>query len=134
MQANPARYRALPYIFSAILVLLGAILNRWQITARQAATAEFSFTPFVSYNVIAPLLFALIGLLLFASVFNHRLTLTGSLVLLLIGLLVCLLPVWTIFTAFGRLMPMAVSNYMPLSGAVIAAAGFGGLVLRKKTA
>lgn len=133
MQDNPARYRSLPFIFSSVLLLLGYLLNQWQITARNIHTTEFDFSPIVSYGVIAPLLFAQFSLLLFASVFNQRLTPTGSLILLFAGLLVGLLPVWTVFTAFGRLMQATVSGYLPLAGAVIAAAGFGGLVLPEKT-
>ncbi|MHB0989195.1 MAG: hypothetical protein ACYC3P_11115 [Bellilinea sp.] len=98
MQANPARYRALPFIFSGVLF------------------------------------FALFNLPLFASVFNHRLTPTGSLTLLFVGLLVGLLTVWTVFTGLGILMQATVSGYLLLAGAFIAAAGFGGLVLPEKTA
>ncbi|MHB8113006.1 MAG: hypothetical protein ACYDHA_06055 [Bellilinea sp.] len=133
LQDNPARYRSLPFIFSGVLLLLSYGLNQRQMAVRNMLSAEFNWLPFISFSVIAPLLFALFSLPLFASVFNHRLTPTGSLILLLAGLLVGLLPVWTVFTGLGILMQATVSGYLPLAGAFIAAAGFGGLVLPEKT-
>lgn len=134
MESKTPGYRALPFIFSVVLVLVSYLLNNWYRSARDMVSTEFDLTVYASYAVIAPLIFALICLLLFATVFNQRLTTSGSLVLLGIGLLVGLLPVWIFFTRLGFFMHNVITTpYLPLAGAIIAVCGFAGLILKPKT-
>lgn len=133
MESTP-RYRALPYLFSALLVLVGWINNLWQLSARDWLSSEFNMTPVVVHNIIAPILFALVAILLMTSVLQHRLTTSGSILLLIVGLLLVLTPLWTALTPLGSFLSLIIANYLPLSGAMIAAAGFASLVLKNQPA
>ncbi|HEY4692943.1 MAG TPA: hypothetical protein VIH16_05860 [Bellilinea sp.] len=134
MESKTPGYRALPYIFSVVLILVGYLLNNWRILARETVSTEFDPTVYFVFMVIAPLLFALVSLLLFATVFNQRLTPTGSIILIVIGLLVGLLPVWMLFTRLGFFMHNVINTpYLPLSSAIVAVCGFAGLILKPKT-
>lgn len=133
MESKTSGYRALPFIFSILLIFVAYVLNNWYQTARETVSTEFDVTVYAVYAVVAPLLFALLCLLLFATVFNQRLTSGGSIVLLAIGLVVCLLPVWLFFTRLGAMMHNVISTpYLPLSGALVAVSGFGGLIFMPK--
>jgi len=134
MESKTPGFRALPYIFSVVLIFVGYILNNWYRSARETVSTEFDLTVYAAYAVIAPLIFALICLLLFATVFNQRLTVSGSIILLGIGLLVGLLPVWLFFTRLGFFMHTGIATpYLPLSGAIVAVCGFAGLILKPKS-
>ena len=133
MESKTPGYRSLPFIFSILLIIVSYLLNNWHRSARDTVSTEFDPTDYFVYAVIAPLLFALVSLLLFATVFNQRLTVNGSLILLAMGLLVGLLPVWLFFTRLGLIMPNVISTpYLPLAGAIVAVCGFGGLIFRQK--
>ncbi|HEY4692326.1 MAG TPA: hypothetical protein VIH16_02755 [Bellilinea sp.] len=133
MESKTPGYRALPFIFSIVLIFVGYLLNNWYRSARETVSTEFDPSVYFVYAVVAPLLFALICLLLFATVFNQRLTLNGSLILLAIGLFVGLLPVWLFFTRLALIMPNVISTpYLPLAGAIVAVCGFAGLIFRAK--
>jgi hypothetical protein len=126
--------RSLPFIFSIILILVGYVLNTWYRSARETISTEFDPSVYYVYAVIAPMLFALLCLLLFATVFNQRLTTSGSIVLLIFGTLIGLLPVWVFFTRLAAIMPYVISTpYLPLAGAIIAVSGFAGLILIPKS-
>ncbi len=130
MKTNMPGYRSLPYIFSLILVLVGFVLGNWQVTAREQIMAGESLRPIVANAVIGSLLFALLCALLFISLFNHRMTQGGSITLLVLGVLVCLIPI--ALTSFSA-NPSAksVSVYLPLSGAFVAVAGLTGIILHE---
>lgn len=133
MESKTPGYRALPYVFSILLIFVAYLLNNWYQTARETVSTEFDVTVYAVYAVVAPLIFALLCLLLFATVFNQRLTASGSFVLLALGIVVCLLPVWLFFTRLGAIMHNVISTpYLPLSGALVAVCGLGGLILMPK--
>ena len=133
MESKTPGYRSLPFIFSIVLIFVSYLLNNWYQLAREIVSTEFDPTVYFVYAVIAPLIFALLCLLLFATVFNQRLTTSGSIVLLIFGTLVGLLPVWLFFTRLGSIMHNVISTpYLPLSGAIVAVCGFAGLILKPK--
>jgi hypothetical protein len=133
MESKTPGYRSLPFIFSIVLIFVSYLLNNWYRSARDTVSTEFDPTDYFVYAVIAPLLFALLSLLLFATVFNRRLTTSGSIVLLIFGTLIGLLPVWLFFTRLSLIMPNGISTpYLPLAGAIVAVCGFGGLIFRQK--
>lgn len=129
MESNSARYHALPFVSSFFLVLLAYLLSRWEYVVWQQISITFRLTPIMAASILGSILFALLSLLLFTSVFNRRLTPTGSVILLIAGLLVLILPVLALATPLGDTMLL---GFLPLSGAFVAAAGFGGLVLEKQ--
>jgi len=134
MESKTPGYRALPYIFSVVLILVGYLLNNWRILARETVSTEFDPTVYFVFMVIAPLLFALVSLLLFATVFNQRLTPTGSIILIVIGLLISLMPLsWWLPGLEGFVSLFLPTPYLPLSGAIVAVCGFAGLILKPKT-
>ena len=133
MESKTSGYRSLPFIFSIILIFVGYVLNTWYRSARETISTEFDPSVYYVYAVIAPLLFALLCLLLFATVFNQRLTTSGSTVLLIFGTLIGLLPAWLFFTRLAVIMPNLISTpYLPLAGAIVAVCGFAGLILKPK--
>lgn len=135
MESKTSGYRSLPFIFSIILIFVGYVLNTWYRSARETISTEFDPSVYYVYAVIAPLLFALLCLLLFATVFNQRLTTSGSTVLLIFGTLIGLLPAWLFFTRLGSFMGYVISTpYLPLAGAIVAVCGFAGLILKPKNA
>ncbi len=81
MESKTPGYRSLPFIFSIVLIFVSYLLNNWYQLAREIVSTEFDVTVYAAYAVIAPLIFALLCLLLFATVFNQRLTTSGSIVL-----------------------------------------------------
>jgi hypothetical protein len=134
MQSKTPGYRSLPFIFSIVLIFVSYLLNNWYQTARETISIEFNPTVYFVYSVIAPMIFALLCLLLFATVFNQRLTTTGSIILLIFGILIGLLPIWLFFTRLGLIMHNVISTpYLPLAGAIVAVCGFAGLILKPKT-
>ncbi len=134
MESKTPGYRSLPFIFSIILIIVSNLLNNWYRSARDTVSTEFDPTNYFVYAVIAPLIFALLCLLLFATVFNLRLTTSGSIILLIFGTLIGLLPVWLFFTRLSLIMPNGISTpYLPLAGAIVAVSGFAGLILKPKS-
>lgn len=133
MESKTSGYLSLPFIFSIILIFVSYLLNNWYQSAREIVSTQFHVTVYAAYAVIAPLIFALLCLLLFATVFNQRLTTSGSIVLLIFGILVGLLPIWLFFTRLGSIMHNVISTpYLPLAGAIVAVCGFAGLILKPK--
>lgn len=130
METAAPRYRALPYIFSALLVLVGWGNNLWQLATRDWLSSVFNMTPVVVHNIIAPMFFALAALPLITTVFTRRITPTGGIILLIAGLLFALMPLWTAVTPLGTMLLLIISNYLPLAGAVIAACGFASPVFK----
>lgn len=134
MQSKTSGYRSLPFIFSIVLIFVSYLLNNWYQTARETISIEFNPTVYFVYSVIAPMIFALLCLLLFATVFNQRLTTSGSIVLIILGTLIGLLPIWLFFTRLGLIMHNVISTpYLPLAGAIVAVCGFAGLILKPKS-
>jgi len=134
METKTPGYRALPFIFSIVLIFVGYVLNNWYRSARETVSTAFDPSVYFVYAVIAPLLFALLCLLLFATVFNQRLTTSGSIVLLIFGTLIGLLPIWLFFTRLAVSMPSVISTpYLPLAGAIVAVCGLAGLILKPKS-
>lgn len=128
MESNSPRYRALPFISSFFLVLFAYLLSRWEYVIWQQTSINIRLTPIMAASIMGSILFAMLSLLLFTSVFNRRLTTTGSVILLIAGLLVLILPVLALATPLGNTMLL---GFLPLSGAFVAAAGFGGLMMEK---
>ena len=133
MESKTPGYRSLPFIFSIVLIFVSYLLNNWYRSARETVSTEFDPSVYFVYSVIAPLIFALLCLLLFATVFNQRLTTTGSTILLIFGILIGLLPIWLFFTRLRSIMHTGISTpYLPLAGAIMAVCGFAGLIFKPK--
>jgi len=134
METKSPSYRALPFIFAALLILVGWINNLWLLSTRDWLSSVFNPSPVIVHGILAPIFFAFAALLLLASVFNGRLTRSGSITFLVIGILLCLMPLWNAITPLGTFMSLAIGNYLPLAGAVIAVSGFAGLVVKGQPA
>lgn len=143
MEMKTPGYRVLPYISALLLLGVTYVLTHWLDSMRDTFNVKFEPLPFAFYATVAPILFILASLLLFASVFNQRLTRLTSLIFIILGLAICLIPfvllivpvdmtVPFIATAYLQLVGARMTSYLQLAGAIIAVSGFAGLILQPK--